>query len=184
MTPPALADLRTEPDPADPARVRELLASTGFFRDDEIAIGVELVAERLARGSASGYELLLADDPAAPRLRGYCCFGEIPLTVGSWDLYWIAVAPDLQGRGLGRRLLAETERRIAAAGGRRVFVDTSGRADYAPTRAFYERCGYTVAARLTDFYAVGDDKVVYSRILPVACSSSSLGSSPSSPPSP
>lgn len=176
------AGFRTEPDPADPTRVRELLAATGFFRADEVAIGVELVEERLARGVASGYRLLFTDDPAAPRLLGYSCYGEIPLTVGSWDLYWIAVAPDLQGRGLGRRLLAETERRIAASGGRRVFVDTSGRADYAPTRAFYERCGYRVAARMTDFYAVGDDKVVYSRILPADLSSPrSSSSSPHSP---
>ena len=156
---------RSTPAPADPARVGELLTATAFFRADEVAIGIELIEERIAQGAASGYELLFADDPATPRLLGYSCFGEIPLTRGSWDLYWIAVAPDAQGRGLGRRLLTESEQRIAAAGGHRVFVDTSGRADYAPTRAFYERCGYHAAARLTDFYAPGDDKVVYARTL-------------------
>jgi len=170
---------RSRPGPADPARVHDLLTATGFFRADEIAIGVELIEERLARGPDSGYHLLFADDPESSRLLGYSCFGEIPLTLGSWDLYWIAVAPKRQGRGLGRALLAESERRISAAGGRRVFVDTSGRPDYAPTRAFYESCGYGVAARLKDFYAEGDDKVVYSRRLPAGESRDS--STPSSP---
>ena len=46
-----------------------------------------------------------------------------------------------------------------------MYLDTSGRAQYAPTRAFYERKGYRVAARLEDFFAPGDDKVIYVRTL-------------------
>jgi ribosomal protein S18 acetylase RimI-like enzyme len=158
--------LRDTPEPADVERVARLLEATGFFRPDEVAIGAELIEERLAEGPASGYQLLFADDAERDRLLGYACYGPIPLTLGSWDLYWIAVAPDAQGRGLGRVLLAESESRIAAAGGANVFVDTSGRPDYAPTRAFYERCGYRVAARLADFYAPGDDKVIFQKTLP------------------
>jgi hypothetical protein len=46
-----------------------------------------------------------------------------------------------------------------------MYLDTSGRAQYAPTRAFYEHKGYGVAARLEDFFAPGDDKVIYVRAL-------------------
>jgi ribosomal protein S18 acetylase RimI-like enzyme len=98
-------------------------------------------------------------------LAGYACYGPIPATRESHDLYWIAVAPERQGRGLGRRLLRAVEREVARAGGRRIYVDTSGRDAYAPTRAFYERAGYVREATLPDFYAPGDAKVIYRKQL-------------------
>jgi ribosomal protein S18 acetylase RimI-like enzyme len=142
--------------------VEALGRATGFFSEAETAIARELVEERAARGAASGYEFLFADGEDGA-LDGYACFGPIPCTRESWDLYWIAVRPALQGRGLGRRLLRAAEERIAAAGGTRVYVDTSTRDAYAPTRAFYEACGYARAATLEDFYAPGDGKVIYVR---------------------
>ena len=155
---------RDELTPADPTTLGEILTTTGFFRPEEVEIGVELVREALDRGAgASGYHFLIAELPG--RVVGYSCFGPIPLTDGSWDLYWIAVDPDQQGRGLGRQLLARSEHRIRELGGRRLFVDTSARPDYAPTRAFYRACGYHRAAGLRDFYAPGDGKVVFRRDL-------------------
>lgn len=151
--------LRGTVQPPDAAAVREIVASTGFFSPAEVDVAVELVDDRLARGGASSYRFVFADH--AGRTLGYTCYGEIACTVGSYDLYWIAVLAEARGGGLGRRLLVETEQRIAAAGGRRVYVETSSRAQYAPTRAFYERCGYAVAAELPDFYAPGDGKVIF-----------------------
>ncbi len=156
-------ELRDQPRPDDRPRVRQLLEATGFFSAAEVGIAVELVDDWLARGDASGYHFLLADRDGRPE--GYSCFGPIPLTRGSFDLYWIAVHPDRQGSGLGRALLAESETRIRAAGGTRVYVDTSSRAQYTPTRAFYEACGYRPEAVLEDFYAPGDGKVIYAKVL-------------------
>lgn len=153
---------RSEPRPGDAERVRELVAGTGFFSAEEIAVAGELVEDRLDKGAASDYELLFAED-AAGRVVGYSCFGRIALTRASWDLYWIAVDAAAQGRGVGRAVLAATERRIAARGGGGIWVETSSRPQYAPTRAFYERCGYRVAAVLEDFYADGDGKVIFAR---------------------
>jgi ribosomal protein S18 acetylase RimI-like enzyme len=85
--------------------------------------------------------------------------------VASFDLYWIAVDPRFQRFGVGKRLLADVERRIAAAGGRQIYVDTSGRADYAPTRAFYERSGFRCEARLKDYYAPGDDRLIFAKTM-------------------
>jgi ribosomal protein S18 acetylase RimI-like enzyme len=85
------------------------------------------------------------------------------MTVSSWDVYWIAVEKSLHGQGLGRVLLDETQRRIAAAGGTRIYIETSHRADYAATRGFYDRCGYQLEAVLADYYAPGDSKAVYVR---------------------
>ncbi len=150
---------REEVRPADAGAVRRLVEATGFFHPEEIDIAQELVDERLAKGEASGYLFLFAEEGG--ELVGYSCYGIIPLTVASWDLYWIAVHPSHQGTGLGRRLLAATEAKIRAAGGTAAYAETSGRPQYAPTRAFYTRCGYDTAAVFDDFYAPGDAKYVF-----------------------
>ena len=61
--------------------------------------------------------------------------------------------------------MVEAERRIKAAGGSRIYVDTSQRVQYASTRAFYESCGYRLETILKDFYAVGDGKAIYCKSL-------------------
>lgn len=151
---------------SDVAHVRRIVTATGMFSDQEIALAVELVEEYLAKGEASGYGFVFSEEAAG--VRGYACYGPIPATESSYDLYWIAVEPGQQRRGMGRALLVETERRIAAAGGQRIYVDTSGRAQYAPTRGFYEANGYAQAAALPDFYAPGDAKIVYVKHLSTA----------------
>jgi GNAT superfamily N-acetyltransferase len=150
--------------PSDVEAVRRLVAVTGFFSPPEVEIAAELVQETLADPARGDYRFLFADG-APGDLAGYSCFGPIPLTEGSWDVYWIAVDPARQGHGLGRSLLHESERRAQAAGATRFFIDTSGRAQYDSTHAFYERCGYSVGARLGDFYGPGDSKVIYQRRL-------------------
>ena len=144
--------------------VRALVVETGFFNAEEIGIAVELVQEHLAKGPTSGYEFVFAEHQG--RLIGYACYGAIAGTRESHDLYWIVVHPSEQGKGFGRVLLRETEARIHQMGGRRVYVETSSRSQYDPTRAFYERCAYQKAAVLTDFYAPGDGKVIYVKVLP------------------
>ncbi len=157
--------LKIRPDavPEDIERIGKLVETTGFFNAEEVEVAKELVQERLLKGDAGGYHFLFAEHYG--RLVGYSCYGLIPCTVSSYDLYWIAVHPDYQGRGLGRRILELTEARIKEAGGERIYVDTSQRIQYASTRAFYERCGYRQETVLADFYAPGDGKTIYCRKL-------------------
>ena len=148
----------------DIQRVRDIVSSTGFFHDHEIAVACELVEETLQKGPVEGYRFLFAELPdqqGSPRAVGYTSYGQTPCTEGTFDLYWIAVHNDFRAHGLGRLLQRETESRIRALGGRRLFAETSGRDLYAPTRKFYLSLGYTEEARLADFYAPGDDKIIY-----------------------
>lgn len=155
--------VRSKPSAQDMHRVEALTRATGFFSEEEVSIALELLGECLVKGPASGYQFLFAETPS--ELAGYACFGRIPCTEASYDLYWLVVAPTLQGRGIGRALLAAAEAAIAADGGRRVYIDTSGQAKYQSTRRFYESAGYRQVALFEDFYAPSDPKVVYRKIL-------------------
>jgi len=157
--------LRDEPRPGDGAAIRHLVETAGVFSPAEIAIACELIEERIVRGlAATGYHFLFAEEGRS-QPQGYACFGPIPLTSTSWDLYWIAVDPQRRGRGIGRRLMTEVERQAAAAGATALFIDTSGRPDYGTARAFYASLGYRIAAEFADFYAPGDAKVVFRKNL-------------------
>ena len=155
--------LREEIRPEDRQAVDRVVRATGFFSEEEIGIAVELVEERLARGDTSGYFFIFAEEE--DRLLGYACFGPIPGSMHSFDLYWIAVDSGEQGRGIGRMLLAAAERRMASRGARRIYADTSSRPQYQPTRAFYLACGYLQEAFLADFYAPQDGKVIFVKTL-------------------
>jgi D-alanine-D-alanine ligase len=161
MNPLVFRDLPAE---SDVALVRRLAVASGGFSASEIDIAVELVEERLKRGlAASGYHFLFAEGAAGLPVLGYACYGPIPLTRSSWDLYWIAVARDGQGRGVGQRLLGEVERRAAAQGARQIFIDASGRADAGRSARLYKAAGYALAANLPDFYAPGDAKLIFAK---------------------
>lgn len=155
--------LRTELCSADVENVARLVRATDMFSSAEVEIAIELVAERLAKGDASGYHFFILEDDQD--WAGYSCFGPVPCTTISFDLYWIVVDPTRQRQGLGQALVALAEQAAATAGGRAMYIDTSGQSRYAPTRGFYERCGYELAATLPDFYAPGDAKCIYRRWL-------------------
>jgi GNAT superfamily N-acetyltransferase len=149
---------RDEPRPEDAGAVEKLAAESGFFNSEEVAIARELVEERLAKGLASGYWFLFAEKDE--RLLGYSCYGPIAGTAASWDLFWIVVDRSLRGQRIGGQILGETERRAAKGGAARLYVETSSRDQYKPTREFYLAKGYEIQAALPDFYAPGDDKMI------------------------
>ena len=148
---------------ADVAAVRQLVHDSGFFNHAECNIAAELVSEYLQKGLSSGYQFFFLETDK--QLLAYSCYGAIDGTQSSYDLYWIVVAPDKQGQGLGQQLLQQTEQAILVAGGQRIYIETSSRAQYQPTRQFYKKAGYLQVASLTDFYARGDDKVIYCKSL-------------------
>jgi GNAT superfamily N-acetyltransferase len=156
--------LRNSPAPADRVAVADILTSSGYFYDYEIAVAEELVCENLEKGAEkSGYNFIFADNE--DRTIGFTCFGPIACTESSYDLYWIAVHKDVMFQGLGKRLIKETEEAIRKMGGTRVYIETSGRELYKSTRDFYIRSGYLLEAELKDFYGKGDSKLIYVREL-------------------
>ena len=146
--------------PGDPQIIRGISNSTGFFYADEVDVTEKLAEECLDKGEASGYYFIFADAPDG-RTLGYSCFGPIPCTRRSFSVYWLAVDPDHQGKGIGKLLIAETEKKVIEMGGKTIYIDTASRPLYEPTRQFYLRCSYVSEAQFKDYYDIGDDKIVY-----------------------
>jgi D-alanine-D-alanine ligase len=151
----------TEANEQDGSYILQLTAAAGVFKPGEVACVQELWNAYLRQGEASGYVFLVYRN--GDRLLGYACFGPHPLTEGTFDLYWIAVDPQTRGQGIGHALLARVEDEVYARGGRMLFVETSDTPAYAPARRLYESCGYRYEAVVHDFYAPGDDLIVFGK---------------------
>lgn len=147
-------------------RIAEILVATAVFRAGEIDVALELFDSTFGAGAdASGDYRFLGAFAGDGTLVGYACWGDTPGTDRTFDLYWIAVDPDRHGLGVGSRLLAAVERALLDEGARVLVVETSSRPEYATTREFYLGRQYGERARLTDFYARGDDRVIYTKRL-------------------
>lgn len=140
-------------------RLREILDATAVFRADEVSMALELFDD----APSGDYEFLGVFD--GDELMAYACFGATPGTDRTFDLYWIAVHPSSQRHGSGSRLLTEVETRLRARGARLLVVETSSRAEYEGTRRFYSGRGYREVARMRDYYAPCDDRVIYTKSL-------------------
>lgn len=178
--PAADLDLRDGLAATDRPALASLLAATGFFNQEEVSVAMELVDARLAEGPACHYRFLVAECDG--RVAGYACWGAIPGTRSAADLYWIAVDPAFQRRGVGAALLAAAEERMAAEGRHRIYVETSTRPQYEPTRRFYLGNGYHLAAELPDFYAPEDGKAVFLKV--VGAAAARAEARPLAPPTP
>jgi ribosomal protein S18 acetylase RimI-like enzyme len=154
---------RKQIKPSDLEAIARIVQSSTFFSAEEIDLAYGLAAEKLADGDDCSYQFLFGEEEDF--VWGYTCFGLIPATAGSFDLYWIAVDNHLRANGLGKQLLKKTEAIINKEGGRHIYVETSSRHQYQTTHRFYEGCGYIREALLKDFYAEGDSKVIYSKAI-------------------
>jgi ribosomal protein S18 acetylase RimI-like enzyme len=147
----------------DREQIMVLLAKRGLFTVAELAVARELLDDVLTN-AASDYQVLCAVDQGNT-VRGYICFGRIPMTDRCYDLYWIAVDPDQSRQGMARFLLAHMEGVMRDQGGSRIYLDTSSTSPYQAAKSFYLKNGFTVECVLVDFYRPGDDKVIYKKDL-------------------
>lgn len=148
--------------PLDVEPLRQLLTDTNVFHPDEIAIALELMHTVLEKAEQRDYVIRVYDDGG---VLGYYCIGPTPATASTFDLYWIAVSPTAQGKGIGKALNRHAEELISAMGGRLIVAETSSTPRYDKTRAFYIAAGYRELARIRDYYRAGDSLVVFGKYI-------------------
>ena len=145
---------------ADESAVMNIVLNSGEFDAD----GVEHVRSSLAEHLAN------ADSPElwlVPEIDGAACGVAYtrpePVTSGTWNLLMLWLAEGFEGQGLGTALVEETVAQLRTRGARLLIVETSGTDGFATARRFYERAGFTLEARIEDFFDTGDAKLVYTK---------------------
>jgi ribosomal protein S18 acetylase RimI-like enzyme len=128
-----------------------------------VVVAEELIDSYLQDPSSSGYRVLVAEVDST--VTGYICYGQTPLTEGTWDIYWLAVARERQRQGIGSALMKSAEKDIIGTEGRLSIIETSSTPPYEKTRHFHLSQGYEVVARIPDFYAPGDDRLILQKRL-------------------
>jgi ribosomal protein S18 acetylase RimI-like enzyme len=141
----------------DKAAVRAIAQSSGLFAPDEAAMMEDMIADQFA-DLADHCWIILQDQTGA-------AYVAPEMAQGTWNMLFIAVLPHHRGKGGGTALLQAAQTHLRAQGARLMIVETSGLGSFAQTRAFYAKAGFTEEARIRDFYATGDDKVVFRKLL-------------------
>lgn len=147
---------------ADKEQITDITARAGVFNQEEIDSVPVMFDEYLEYGTeGDGYHFLVYRE--GDQVLGYAIFGYRDLTDGVYDLYWIAVDPSARRKGVGRALIFACEEAVRELGGHILIAETSGTAEYGPTREFYARMGYENEATIKDFYKPGDDLMIYTK---------------------
>lgn len=149
--------------PADTDALVDLTAGTGFFKPLELETLREVLHDYHEQDKDQGHRAFAWEE--GQHLLGYVYHAPAPMTDRTWYLYWIAVAADQQGRGLGGKLLEFVEQDIRDRSGRLLLIETSTTSHYEPTRRFYLKYGYTLTATIPEYYATGDGMVVFAKPL-------------------
>lgn len=141
------------------AKYMQIAESTGVFKPQELAVLRELVIEYYRMPDVNYF---LFEGYSGTALAGFAIFGRTPLTLDTWDLYWLIVHRDFQGKGIGKSLIRRTEHFIGLSHDRALLrAETSGRKEYAHARNLYTRTGFTQACSIPNFYETDDDLVIY-----------------------
>lgn len=147
--------------PEDTPALVELATRTAVFKPLELVALREVLDDYHARERALGHRCIT--DERDGRAVGFAYVAPAAMTDRAWYLYWIAVEKSDQARGIGSALLDATEQTVRSANGRLLLIETSSLPHYEPTRRFYLKHGYARACVLHDFYADGDDLVVFAK---------------------
>ncbi|MEL6109646.1 MAG: GNAT family N-acetyltransferase [Planctomycetota bacterium] len=135
-----------------------IATSSGLFDPDQ----TDLLAAMLR--SPEENEVWLTDEESGVPV-GVAYMAPEKMTYGTWNLYWIAVAPDHQRQGRGKAILDEVQQRLIKEKQRVLLVETSGVEEFEYVRKFYEDNGFEAEARIRDFYDAGVDKIVFRKKL-------------------
>lgn len=148
--------------PDDTTALIALAEATGLFPPSALELLRQMLTDSLEANSNTE-AFWITDDDNGPVGVAYC--EPERMTDRTWNLQLIAIHPDRQRQGRGTKLLRYVEQALRTRRGRVLLVETSGMPEFDRTRAFYRKCGFEEEARIRDFYAAGDDKVVFRKVL-------------------
>ncbi len=147
---------------ADSAAVLSLAVTSGLFLENETELVEKMLEDYFGGNNNNGHACIIDQENEA---LGVAYYAPTVAANRTWDLTMIAVRQDSQGQGRGTLLLQHVENELQTSGQRLLLIETSGVPFFERTRMFYIKSGYLEEARIRDFYDVGDDKVVFCKVL-------------------
>ena len=149
--------------PSDTPTLRTIADETGVFKPHEIVALHEVLDDFHADNHREGHRSVTYEHHG--KIAGFAYYAPAAMTDRTWYLYWIAVNKHIHARGIGSALLKYVEEDIRQQNGRVLLIETSSLPHYDLTRRFYVKHHYDQEAVLRDFYADGDDMVVFRKRL-------------------
>jgi GNAT superfamily N-acetyltransferase len=149
--------------PSDTPTLRMIADETGVFKPHEIVALHEVLDDFHADNHREGHRSVTYEHHG--KIAGFAYYAPAAMTDRTWYLYWIAVSKHIHARGIGSALLKYVEEDIRQQNGRILLIETSSLPHYDLTRRFYVKHHYDQEAVLRDFYADGDDMVVFRKRL-------------------
>jgi ribosomal protein S18 acetylase RimI-like enzyme len=143
----------------DTEAIMRMVADSGQF-DDEGQGYVRETLENHLEGESG--EIWLTADDGEPVGVAYCA--PEPVASGAWNLQMLWTRADRNRAGHGGSLVKHLEAELRNRNARLLIVETSGLPDFAAARAFYVKCGFIHDATIRNFFAVGDDKLVFTKL--------------------
>lgn len=144
--------------------LRKIIKAQEHFRPAEIRVALEIIDLALKQREEEDYIIRLVEGEDQ-EVWGYICYGKAPLTDAVYDLYWIVVHPAYQNQGAGSLLLNYLHQDLHRRRARLLLIETSSLPAYTQPRAFYGKHGFQEIARVKDYYAEGDDKIIFGKVL-------------------
>jgi ribosomal protein S18 acetylase RimI-like enzyme len=152
--------------------VVQLATKTGLFDTSQIVEFVKILDAYFDAPDGRGFWIVSTGSGVVGA--AYC--EREQMTISTWNLLWVAIAPEHQRQGHGRALLKRVERDLANLGAYQLLIETSG--SLPDSQAFYRDCGYEQEGRIRDFYEPGSDKVIFRKVLAQASGIDSRGEVP------
>lgn len=147
--------------PSDVEGLEKLLKKISNFNEAEIKVAMELIEITVSNPSQTDYNIFVYEEDG--KILGYHCTGKRPLTDAVYDLYWIVADPEHSGKGIGKSLLEHAENFVKERNGRWILAETSSKESYLSTQSFYLRNNYSIISEIKDFYAVGDNLLIFGK---------------------
>lgn len=138
--------------------LQKVLAASGQFDSDSIAYTLETLDNHLENPDNEIWFTAIEDKPV-----GFAYCAPEPVTSGTWNLLMLWTKDGYEGRGFGRSLVSAVEAELKNRNARLLIVETSQLPEFETARAFYEKYGFTFEAEVKNFFAEGDNKLIYTK---------------------
>ena len=149
---------------SDKSILIRILRSNNMFSHDEIESAIEQMDSYLSHRKGSDYTVMVVENEGYDVV-GFMSYGPAPLAKQVFNLYWLAVVPYAQHRGYGREMIGWLIKRCKVKAARMIVVETSSLPKYKSARRIYRSLGFKVVSRLPDYYAKGDDRIIFAKTL-------------------